>query len=240
MKYRTSMLCRYKAIVADPPWRVSGSQGDGRPWASKGGRRSRETFFPYETQTLEWIEALPVGELASPHSHLYLWVPARFNREGHGVDVRAWGFEVVSEIVWDKLNFGLGKFPRPQHEIVLVCRRGKLPFQVNNVGSVQRWHQPRAKGNGGRIHSAKPDGFLDLVEQASPGPYLELFARRQRLGWDTWGDEALEHVEFGATGWDAMEKLPCLYPLPDGRRCLECEACQPEARLSAANRKEPA
>jgi hypothetical protein len=54
-----------------------------------------------------------------------------------GVDVaEAWGFDVISEIVWDKLNFGLGKFPRPQHEILLVCRRGSLPFQVNNAGSV--------------------------------------------------------------------------------------------------------
>jgi hypothetical protein len=47
-------------------------------------------------------------------------------------------------------------------------------------------------------HSAKPEAFLDLVESVSPGPYLELFARRQRLGWDTWGDEALEHVEVTA------------------------------------------
>jgi N6-adenosine-specific RNA methylase IME4 len=48
-------------------------------------------------------------------------------------------------------------------------------------------------------HSRKPDAFLDMVEQVSRGPYLELFARRQRLGWDTWGDEALEHVEMEAT-----------------------------------------
>ncbi len=48
-------------------------------------------------------------------------------------------------------------------------------------------------------HSAKPDAFLDLVETVSPGPYLELFARRQRLGWDTWGNEALEHVRIGET-----------------------------------------
>jgi N6-adenosine-specific RNA methylase IME4 len=47
-------------------------------------------------------------------------------------------------------------------------------------------------------HSQKPDAFVDLVEQVSPGPYLELFARRQRLGWDTWGNEALEHVELSA------------------------------------------
>lgn len=54
-----------------------------------------------------------------------------------------------------------------------------------------RWFQwPRG------AHSAKPEAFLDLVEQVSPGPYLELFARRQRLGWDTWGNEALEHVEM--------------------------------------------
>lgn len=45
-------------------------------------------------------------------------------------------------------------------------------------------------------HSAKPEAFLDLVEQVSPGPYLELFARRQRLGWDTWGNEALNHVDL--------------------------------------------
>lgn len=47
-------------------------------------------------------------------------------------------------------------------------------------------------------HSAKPDAFLDLVENISPGPRIELFARRQRLGWDTWGNQALEHVELTA------------------------------------------
>lgn len=45
-------------------------------------------------------------------------------------------------------------------------------------------------------HSEKPEAFFDLVERVSPGPYLELFARRQRLGWDTWGNEALCHVEL--------------------------------------------
>lgn len=60
-------------------------------------------------------------------------------------------------------------------------------------GSTTRWFQwPRGP------HSAKPEAFLDLVEQISPGPYLELFARRNRLGWDTWGDEALWHVEMPA------------------------------------------
>ncbi len=52
------------------------------------------------------------------------------------------------------------------------------------------WLWPRGK------HSQKPDAFLDVVERVSPAPRIELFARRQRLGWDTWGNEALEHVEL--------------------------------------------
>jgi N6-adenosine-specific RNA methylase IME4 len=35
-----------------------------------------------------------------------------------------------------------------------------------------------------------------MVEQVSPGPYLELFARRARFGWDYWGDESLNTAEF--------------------------------------------
>lgn len=86
---------KYRTIVADPLWPVVGdSRALFRPWCSKGGRRARDTFFPYKTQPLEWIEALPVTERAEAAAHLYLWVPSRFNREGIGVRVaRAWGFE---------------------------------------------------------------------------------------------------------------------------------------------------
>jgi N6-adenosine-specific RNA methylase IME4 len=146
---------------------------------------------------LEDICELPVRSLGAAEAHLFLWVPASLNREGYGVRVaRAWGFEPLNEIVWAKPNFGLGRFPRPQHEILLVCRSGRLPFALRDEGSIQAWALPRAKGNGGRIHSAKPDGALDLIERASPGPYLELFARRARFGWDYWGDESLGTVKM--------------------------------------------
>jgi N6-adenosine-specific RNA methylase IME4 len=47
-------------------------------------------------------------------------------------------------------------------------------------------------------HSSKPDAFYDMVERVSPGPYLELFARRARLGdWDYWGDQSLGTAEMG-------------------------------------------
>jgi N6-adenosine-specific RNA methylase IME4 len=47
-------------------------------------------------------------------------------------------------------------------------------------------------------HSEKPEAFLDIVEQVSPGPYLEMFARRARFGWDYWGDESLGTVDLEA------------------------------------------
>lgn len=188
---------KYKTILADPPWPFADARS--RPWAGKGGRRGRDSFFPYEMMSLEAIKSLDVKGLAMSDSHLYLWIPSSMNRHGVGCEViKAWGYDEVSEIVWKKKNFGLGKFPRPQHEILLIARTGSLPFQLNNVGSVQTWSQPRAHNNGGRIHSAKPDGAIDLIERASPGPYLELFARRKRMGWDTWGDQIWKDVELAS------------------------------------------
>jgi N6-adenosine-specific RNA methylase IME4 len=153
----------------------------------------------YGLMTMDAIFALgqQVVDWAADDAHLYLWATPVLHRNGDAVAVvEAWGFEVVSEIIWAKPNFGLGRFPRPQHEPLLVCRRGRLPFAVNDAGSVQRWNQSHAKTNGGKVHSAKPDGALDLIERASPGPYLELFARRARFGWDYWGDESLGTAEM--------------------------------------------
>jgi N6-adenosine-specific RNA methylase IME4 len=184
----------YQTILADPPWPV---KGDAilRPWVmGAGGRRKRATVMPYSLMPLEDIYALPVGSLAAPDAHLYLWTTVKLNARGIGkATAEAWGFEWVGEIVWKKPNFGLGAFPRPQHEILVIARRGKLPFNRRNVGSVQEWKQDYT-ANGGKRHSVKPDACQDLIESNSPGPYLEMFARRQRLGWDTWGNEALNHV----------------------------------------------
>ena len=40
-----------------------------------------------------------------------------------------------------------------------------------------------------REHSRKPDQIYDRIERLLEGPYLELFARQSRGGWDCWGDE---------------------------------------------------
>lgn len=149
--------------------------------------------------TLDAICALPVRALAEEDAHLFLWVTAYFNAEGHGIrTARAWGFERVAEIVWEKPNFGMGAFPRPTHEILMICRRGDLSFVgPRNVRSVQKWAVSYTN-NGGKAHSQKPEAAMDLIEQVSPGPYVELFSRRHRLGWDVWGNESANTAEMPA------------------------------------------
>lgn len=187
---------KYRTIVADPPWPIA--DGRTRAWAHKGGRRARDSFMPYDVMSVDDICRLPVADLAERDAHLFLWVTSGFNSEGYGRRVaRAWGFDPINEIVWEKNQMGLGRFPRPAHEILLVCRRGNLPFSGRrNVRSVQHWNCVYLPNNGGKRHSAKPEGAQDLIESVSPGPYLELFARRQRLGWDVWGNEVCSSISL--------------------------------------------
>jgi N6-adenosine-specific RNA methylase IME4 len=147
----------------------------------------------YRLMDLEALKTMPVADLAEDDAHLFLWVTPEMHREGEGVALaRAWGFDPVDEIIWEKPNIGMGVFPRHVHEPLLVCRRGSLPFAgPRDVRSVQKWSQRHAGNGGGKVHSAKPDAALDLIERVSPGPYVELFARRARFGWDYYGDQSL-------------------------------------------------
>jgi len=169
---------KYRTIVADPPWHWPHGYGYGTNGA-----------LPYPTMTLGEICELPISDFADQSAHLYLWVTNNTLRYGFSV-VGAWGFTFRTVIVWCK-TLGLGGAWRNSTEFVLYGERGKTDVQRRDVGN---WHQwPRTTR-----HSEKPEAFFDLVEQVSPGPYLELFSRRQRLGWDTWGNEALEHVALDA------------------------------------------
>jgi N6-adenosine-specific RNA methylase IME4 len=174
----------YATIIADPPWEISSRIG-------AGGRRSRETVVPYSFMSVDAICALDVP--AADNAHLFLWCTRKVFREGIGARVaRAWGFEPCGEVIWGLRNPGIGSaFLMNDHEPVLIARRGSLPFGDERIGGVHFWKQPYAHG---KIHSAKPEGFMDMVEQVSPGPYLEMFSRRARLGWDTWGDQSLGGV----------------------------------------------
>lgn len=180
----SDLLCgtvKYKTIVADPPWPV-------RQPSKKWKVGTANAPLPYQSMTLEQITALPVANLADESSHLYVWTVNRFVRDTYDV-VEAWGFTPAMLLTWCKTPMGIG--PGRQYasttEFVLFAWRGP---QEREPKRIERnwWNWPRSG------HSEKPDAFQDVVESVSPGPYLELFARRQRLGWHTWGNEALNHV----------------------------------------------
>jgi N6-adenosine-specific RNA methylase IME4 len=174
----------YRTIVADPPWPYS--LGRSNPTTkSVQGLRSHDH---YEAMSIPEIEGLrPPSE---DNAHLYLWTTNAFMVEAHEI-ARAWGFEPKTICTWVKVRHDdpsrvsrkTGYWFRGATEHWLFCVRGSLKLQAKEaLPTAYLW--PRLP------HSVKPDAFYYLVEKASPGPYLELFARRERIGWDTWGNES--------------------------------------------------
>jgi N6-adenosine-specific RNA methylase IME4 len=173
----------YRTIVADPPWHY-GRKFNGFSGGQFDGGQGHLNDLPYPTLSVQQIAALPVSALADDAAHLYLWTTQKYLWDAPAV-VRAWGFHPGPLLTWAKepMGRGLGDAFTPTTEFVLFAHRGGLrPVQRHD----STWFAgKRAK------HSVKPEAFLDIVEQVSPGPYVELFARRDRLGWDTWGNESL-------------------------------------------------
>jgi len=172
---------RYRCIVADPPWKLH------RPGA--GGKSSRPLEYP--TMSVDEIAALPIGAFADDVCHLYLWTVSRHLRRSYEV-ADAWGFDTshATVLVWCKPPRGweCGGHYGLTTEYILFCRRGIEGRNPEIREPRSWWEWPRGR------HSEKPEAFMDMVERISPAPRLELFARNQRLGRDSWGNEALNHV----------------------------------------------
>lgn len=185
---------KYRTIVCDPPWPLEATGPRTHPenggWAS-GTHDGLASAVPYDVLTVEEIASLPVRDLADSAAHLYLWTFGRFIEDAYDV-ARLWGFRPSALLTWCKAPMGLGFGGTfvPTTEQVLFARRGILTATQRLDTSWFHW--PRSS------HSRKPEAFIDLVESVSPGPYLEMFARRNRLGWDTWGNEALNHVDLSS------------------------------------------
>lgn len=184
---------RYSTIVADPPWekpdtgaRTTSARGN---WSTdKVGRFNVPCVTPYPQMTLVEIEALPIPDLAERNAHLYVWTFGPYIPETYRL-VRVWGFSPSALLTGCKAPMGLGFGGAfcPTTEHVLFARRGRDIRQ-------RRWDSTWFHFKRG-AHSQKPEAFMDIVEAVSPAPRLELFARRNRLGWDTWGNESLVHAE---------------------------------------------
>lgn len=165
----------YKTIMADPPWDIQ----------QKGHYGAIQH---YNLMSLDDIKAMPVGELADPQgSHCWLWVTNATLRYGYDV-LEAWGFTPRSILTWAKPRIGLGVYLRNSTEHVLLGTKGKAPVMFNA--------QPTWMFAPLQDHSHKPEEQYAIIQRVSPGPYLELFARRRQPGWDAWGNEIDSDIQI--------------------------------------------
>ena len=163
---------QFSTIVVDPPW----------DWGDEGDQdqmgRARPT---YSTMPYSEIKDLPIPDLSMPDAHIYLWITNRSLPKGFSL-LEHWGFRYITCLTWCKPSFGMGNYYRGSTEQILFGVKGSLPLLIRNLGT---WFAaPR-----GQQHSEKPQAFYEMVESASPGPWIDMFARKERLGWVSWGAE---------------------------------------------------
>ena len=157
----------FATILVDPPWPLQSGEKH------------------YRTMSLARITALPVGALAARDAHLWLWTTNALLPTAYEV-AEAWGFTVRSPLTWVKFRLGLGgRYQlRNATEQLLFCTRGKAPLGSRS--------QPTWFNAPVQEHSRKPAEQFAIIERVSPGPYLELFARRRpesNQPWAVWGDQ---------------------------------------------------
>ena len=191
----------FGAILADPPWQFQNL------WNTPAGP-NRGDAAHYGTMTLEDICGLPVESVAADNCVLFMWgiwilLPRLLDV------IEEWGFKYKTcAFDWMKANagqidmfrednnvqMGMGYWTRANTEPCLLATRGK-PKRLN-ADVRQGIIEPR------REHSRKPDCVHERIERLVAGPYLELFARRSRPGWTTWGNEA---TKFDRPNLEAAE-----------------------------------
>jgi N6-adenosine-specific RNA methylase IME4 len=163
---------KFSTIVLDPPW----------DWGDEGDQDQLGRAKPtYSTMSLDKLMEFPISDLTEKNAHIYLWITNRSLPKGFAL-LEKWGFRYITLITWGKPSFGMGNYFRGQTEHIIFGVKGLLSLLRNDVGTL-------LLAKKGKRHSEKPDEFYSLVESCSPGPWLDMFARKQRPGWIVWGAE---------------------------------------------------
>jgi N6-adenosine-specific RNA methylase IME4 len=165
----------YGVIYADPPWLFNA-----------GGNRNAKNH--YNVMSIKDIQNMPVGDIAADNCVLLMWTTDPTLDQGIET-MKMWGFKYKTVgFYWVKQNKsgngffkGLGYWTRANPEICLLGVKGRVKRKNKNIDRLVI--APR------REHSRKPDIIYDRIENLVDGPYVELFARNQRLNWDSWGNQ---------------------------------------------------
>lgn len=179
----------YNVIVADPPWSYSNKyiKSPNRTLHGMTGANAH-----YNTMTLEDICLMPVSNISTRNSILFLWVTTPLLDEGI-ITLRSWGFQYKTSLFWEKIkNLGMGHWFRGNMEQCLIGVRGNpKPFNCQRPNII---HAPVGK------HSEKPEAFWNLIDplvKDYPNK-IELFSRKERENWDCFGNQV---ESINKDGW---------------------------------------
>lgn len=177
----------FPVIYCDPPWKNH----------VRSEKTGNDRAYPYPVMEEDEIIQLCVGDAspALPDAVLFFWVTA--NRVDLGLRVlHAWGFQYKSQMIWDKMVAGTGRWVRDRHEVLLIATRGNMPAPI--PGTQCESIISEKKGD----HSVKPVGFAEMIQRFYPGvPKLEMFQKASSLvhgdvrlngEWKFWGFESGE------------------------------------------------
>jgi len=195
---------KYGVILADPPWKHS-------CWSGQSSRVADAHYPVMSTQ--EICDMRPfIDTLSSDSCALFLWAVPPMMPDAFRV-IEAWGFRYISfGLAWLKTTqntlsprdqlaaldkgrplitlgddvltvaTGMGMYTRANMEPCLLAVRGKMPVARHDVSQVII--APRTK------HSTKPAEQYSRIERLYPeARRIELFARKRRRGWRSWGNE---------------------------------------------------
>lgn len=171
---------KYNVIYADPPWSYSNKR--------TGGSMISGAEAKYPTMHIDDICAMEIP--SDKNAVLFLWATVPLMPEAFRV-MDAWGFEYKTMITWRKvMSLGMGFWWRGQCEHLLFGVKGKVKaFRMQESNFIQCKVEK---------HSQKPIVFHELIERATPHltNKLELFARREREGWNVFGNQVENSITF--------------------------------------------
>ncbi len=169
---------KYGLIVVDPPWPMK---------KIKHCSHSAEALkMPYKILSVDKIKKLNVARIAADDCWVFLWATQKFLFVAREV-LEAWGFTFLAVGSWRKtwgVSAGMALFGFHYNvEFFLVgYNKNKPPIWPS------RRLVPLAFSAKNIRHSQKPDKFYRLIAALSTRR-VDLFARKNRVGWHVWGGE---------------------------------------------------
>jgi len=158
----------FSVIVIDPPWNY------GREYNAYSSR----VASPYPEMDVEQIMVMDIP--AADDCMLWLWTTNKFMHDAYHI-LEAWAFEPKTILTWYKERTGVGHWLRGDTEHCVLAVKGK-PIITHTA-------QSSFLGAKAGEHSEKPEEFYGLVESLCPGKKLEMFARKEREGWCSHGNQ---------------------------------------------------